>query len=136
MSSPVTNAVTIDNLPAQAAVDYAQSVAIYEPHYVAPAALFELATIMTTFAELEKLFGHLCRLPTFARFSPPRNFYRRLNRFFSSSVIPEMSSATIHMLMEEHIDLPPRVEQMLLTLDEINRWLDETICRVLEYRKG
>jgi len=38
--------------------------------------------------------------------------------------------------MEEHIDLPPRVEAMLLKLDEINRWLEEVICRVLQYRKG
>lgn len=137
MTNPVTsNAVTIDNIPITAAADYAKNVAIYEPHYVAPAALFELATIRTLFSELEKLLEHFHRKPSWARFSAPPNFYRQLNRFFAASVIPQMTSLDIHRLMEEHIDLPPRVESMLLKLDEINRWLDEVVCRVLQYRKG
>jgi hypothetical protein len=137
VSNRVTsNSVTIDNYPADAAIEYAKNVAIYEPHYVAPAALFELATIMTKFAEMEKIFGLMRRRRSWARFSPPPNFFRQLNRFYATAIIPSLSSLQIHNLMEEHIDLPPRVEQMLLTLDELNRWLEEITCRVLEYRKG
>lgn len=145
--------VTVDNLPTAVHEQYARGLEIYDRAFVTESPLVSphvnMAVTSTTYAsQCDALFETHIKNQSWAHFSPPPEFTKARNRFFSVSILP---SSREH---EESIELvmqAPKarnqdpmlferdrsaIVNLLETADSLTQILQQIKAFMLQYRKG
>lgn len=148
----MADAITIDNLPFETSVQWAQSQECLEKKYVDDS-IYVL--YQTEIAVSEPKYDHVCLLfeqnkkaPTWASFLPPLNFHKQSNRFFHKNLMPDVDPSPLIEKYQQEIErmhtldlhIPPEASEKLLEfleeLETLNALLWDIRSRILQYRKG
>lgn len=148
----MADAITIDNLPIETSVHWAQAQEGLERAYFQDSLHIlyqtEIAVAEPKYDQLVLLFEQNKKAPTWAGFSPPLNFYKQSNRFFYKNLVPNVDPSSLiekyalelERLQTASFYFPPesseKLSDFLEVLETLNALLWEIRSRMLQYRKG
>ena len=148
----MADALTIDNLPIETSVYWAEAQESLERTYIDDSKYILYQTEITVsepkYDHLALLFEQNKKAPTWASFLPPLNFYKQSNRFFGKNVMPDIDPSPLLEKYQEEIEriqaIPlnfsfessERLFEFLEVLESLNTLLWDIRSRMLQYRKG
>ncbi|MCH9631250.1 MAG: hypothetical protein S4CHLAM37_12720 [Chlamydiia bacterium] len=148
----MSDAVTIDNIPLEASVQWAESQESLETKYISDSPYVSTHTEVTVVEpkqqSLDELFETHKKAPTWAYFYAPEGFSAQSNRFFSNTVIPNTHTEELLDRLEDMVEDIKKAqkkaqEEQYETLKgffkvaaDLDKMLTEARSRVLQFRKG
>lgn len=100
----------------------------------------------TSPSSFELLFDLLKKCPAWGFFSVPNNYYKASNRFFTYNLLPWLKIEQTIKLFEEkaleqklNLSSSPDAKiiyNLLNTLDDLSKMIEEALSKILQYRKG
>jgi hypothetical protein len=148
----MTEALTIDNLPIETSVQWAESQEYLERKYIDDTKYIryqtDISVVEPKYEHLTLLFEQNKKAPTWASFPPPPSFSMQSTRLFYQDLIPDLDPLSLIERCQETIengatalsstllDSSHRLLGCLETLETLNKLLWEIRSKILQYRKG
>lgn len=145
-------AITIDNLPIETSVQWAEAQESIDRKYVDETPQIstrtEILVNQPKLPSLDQLFETKKKAPTWAFFIEPEHFRSQSNRFFKQSIIPNtVSEEYLDRLEEIAQDIKAKakaedfkncevLKSFFKVSSELDKMLTEIRSRVLQFRKG
>ncbi|MDN3507898.1 MAG: hypothetical protein P0S94_03135 [Simkaniaceae bacterium] len=136
----MSNAVTVDRISPDVSYQLAEITQAAESHPVAAQGQtpwIELAALFAIITKYQELFGLTPARPTWAKFSPPKNYYKQPDKFFRNTYASAYFNEDVLQDIERLIDThSPTLTTLCNTLRTLNEWVEFATCCRLRYAKG